>query len=63
VGRRTTRRPGRAKQTNRPSLFFIIALAVGLVLVLSLFIWSLSHAPKPKPKAHALRTVVQPPLS
>jgi hypothetical protein len=32
MGRKTTRRPGRRQEINRPSTFFIVALAIGLIL-------------------------------
>jgi hypothetical protein len=33
MGHRTTRRPGKRQQVNRPSTFFIIALATGLIVL------------------------------
>jgi hypothetical protein len=33
VGRKSGRRPGRAEEQRRPSLFFIIALAIGIALL------------------------------
>ncbi len=32
MGHRTTRRRAKQNQTNRPSTFFLIALAIGLIL-------------------------------
>ncbi len=32
MGHRTTRRRTRQNQTNRPSTFFLVALAIGLIL-------------------------------
>ncbi len=32
MGHRTTRRRGQLQATNRPSTFFIIALAIGLIV-------------------------------
>ena len=34
MGRKSGRRPGGPREQERPSLFFIIALAVGIVLLL-----------------------------
>ena len=34
MGRKSGKRPGRPEEQGRPSLFFIIALAIGIVLLL-----------------------------
>lgn len=57
MGRRTTRRPGRPKTTNRPSFFFMIALAIGVALVLWFFITMIR---RPAPKLGSEVTVVSP---
>lgn len=46
---RGTRRARRSKQSDRPSLLFIIALAVGLLLLAWAFFSFLSNPPREKP--------------
>lgn len=44
MGNRTKRRPGRPKpESGRPSIFFIIALLIGVILL----IWMFSKSVKP----------------
>jgi hypothetical protein len=45
VSRRTTRRPGRQKPQGRPSLFFIITLAIGILFLLWLFVHFVTQPP------------------
>ena len=54
MGRRTTRRPGRPQTTNRPSTFFIIALAAGVIFVLWLFAHMIAR-PAPKQGSNIIR--------
>jgi hypothetical protein len=57
VSRRTTRRPARKDERNRPSTFFLIALAVGIALL----IWMVVHmigAPPPQQPHRAQAAMV-----
>lgn len=49
MGKRTTRRPGRRAESQRPSLFFMIALALGMILLVWLFVLALSRPMVPQP--------------
>jgi hypothetical protein len=55
MGRRTTRRP-RRKKTSRPSVFFIIALAIGLILFFIMAVMVLRNPQKMK-QGRAVPTV------
>lgn len=62
MGRRTLRAP-RRKQTDRPSTFFLLALAVGIVLVITMYIlmWSRPMKVETKPKSPAKKLAIWPP--
>ena len=49
MGRKSGRRPGRPEEQERPSLFFIIALALGIVLLLW-GAWVVIHQPVSRSK-------------
>lgn len=56
MSRRTTRRPGRRPTNQHPSIWFFVALGVGLILI----IWVYAHvAVKPVPTP-ATTTTQQP---
>jgi hypothetical protein len=49
MGNRTKRPPGRPKpQASRPSVFFIVALAIGLALLVWMFSQSAGSPAQPK---------------
>jgi bacteriorhodopsin len=58
VSRRTTRAIRREKPAGRPSIFFIVALAIGIALVLWFFIQMIRHPPKPQRTA-ALQGLIE----
>jgi hypothetical protein len=49
MGRKSGKRPGPPQQQGGPSLFFIIALALGIVL-LFWGAWTVVRQPQPRPK-------------
>ena len=53
---RGTTRPKRAPKSERPSLFFMLALAVGVILLMTMFIRMVSKPNKPpmEPKRGAV---------
>ena len=56
MSRRTTRRPGRPKEQTRPSLFFMVALALGVLLLIWGFLKVISTPVKPPAKSAAIST-------
>lgn len=59
MGNRTKRRPGRPKpESGRPSIFFIVALVIGVVILILIFSRAAMNPAKPPttPTASSTRT-------
>jgi hypothetical protein len=51
MGRYKAKRRGSSQQARRPSLFFLIALSIGIALLAWAFVWAIRHPAKPVPPA------------